>query len=239
MLSSTTKTKDADNGKKLQGLSYQQSNESSFHSQMNNVLNQWQKLQDEKEQCRQQQLMECIKEKKSSEYDEFDRIMEEDLGNQLQELERQEEKYYKQMEITLEEQFKQDNYSEELDDDDDDDDDELERICMEQLEPVEEQNDRQYKEYEKLKYHQQLYPVKEVQTLSQQQTLVNKFQLLKVNGLLKKTQHNLMNLNQWKQKQDMHLKLTMNKTNLVHKNKMIDLLRKYSHIKKYRVQTSK
>ncbi|CAF1392763.1 unnamed protein product [Adineta steineri] len=135
--SSTIKTKTADSGKKPQALSYQQSNQPSFHFQINAVLSRWEKLKKEKVKCQQQQqLMQCIKEKKSTEYDEFDRIMEEDLGNQLQELERQEEKYYKQIEVTLEEQFKQDNYSEELDDG------ELERICMEQLEPVEEQNDR-------------------------------------------------------------------------------------------------
>ncbi|CAF1265445.1 unnamed protein product [Adineta steineri] len=221
VLSSTTKTKAVDNDKKRPV--------SSFRCQINHIFNQWQKVQEEKEQYqqKQQQLMQCINEKKRSQYDEVNRIVEENLVNQLQELERQEEKYYKQMEIILEEQLKQDNSSEELDD-------ELERFAK--------QNDIHYKDFEKLKSHQKLYPTEQIQILSQQQqqqqqqqTLVNKLQLFKVNELIEETQHNLMNFNQWKSKQG-----TTNKTNLVNKNKMIDLLRRYAHTKKkYRIQTSK
>ncbi|CAF1336806.1 unnamed protein product [Adineta steineri] len=215
MLSSTTETKTADSDKKLQALSHQQSNQSSFHCQINSVLSRWQKLQDEKEQYQQQQRIQCPNKRKSSEYDEFDRIMEEDLENQLHELERPEEKYYKQIERTSEEQLKQDNYSEESND---------------KLERFEKQNDIQSREFEKSKSHQQSYPFKQIQTSSQQQQqiLVNKFQLLKVNELIEETEHNLMYLNQWKQKQG-----TMDKTNLVNKNKMLDRLRRYWTMSKY------
>ncbi|CAF1339034.1 unnamed protein product [Adineta steineri] len=64
------------------------------------------------------------------------------IPNQRQKL--QEQNYYEQIEITLEDQLKQDNSSEELDD-------EFERIYMDELERSKKQNDIQYKEFEKSK----------------------------------------------------------------------------------------
>ena len=84
----------------------QQSNESSYYKQLDSVLKQWRQLQDEKKRRQQQHYQ----------YDEFDRIMEEDLGNQLKELERQEEEQSKLMEQIVEEQLlEQDNYDEQMD----------------------------------------------------------------------------------------------------------------------------
>ena len=89
---------------------------SSFHGKINTILKQWHQLQQEKKQCQQQQQQtQLLPEKKSYQYDEFDRIMEEDLENQLKELERQEDEQCKQMEKAIEEQLEQDQHSEHMD----------------------------------------------------------------------------------------------------------------------------
>ena len=76
---------------------------SSFRDEINHVLQQWRQLQEEKKQ---QQSV--VKSKQPPDYDEFDRLMEEDLANQLNELEQQ-EKEYKQLEQMMEEQLKLDD----------------------------------------------------------------------------------------------------------------------------------
>ncbi|CAF1317233.1 unnamed protein product [Adineta steineri] len=110
----------------------------SFRCQIHDVLQEWQRLQQEKKKYEQQQQQQQQSERKrpgfwgdkNQVYDEFDRIMEEDLENQLKELERQEEEQYKRVEQILEEQLqKNPNNNEE--------NDEFERYCMELLEEYE------------------------------------------------------------------------------------------------------
>ncbi|CAF1265558.1 unnamed protein product [Adineta steineri] len=106
----------------------------SFRCQIHDVLQEWQRLQQEKKKYEQQQQAERKRPgfwgDKNQVYDEFDRIMEEDLENQLKELERQEEEQYKRAEQILEEQLqKNPNNNEE--------NDEFERYCMELLEEYE------------------------------------------------------------------------------------------------------
>ena len=132
----------------------QQSNESSYYKQLDSVLKQWRQLQDEKKRRQQQHYQ----------YDEFDRIMEEDLGNQLKELERQEAEQTKLMEQMVEQQLlEQDNYDEHLD--------KFKEQYIEQLkqieefeQPIEEQqrrNNVQYKAFRNRKY-----PVQQLQQSS-------------------------------------------------------------------------
>ena len=90
------------------------SNVGSFYTQARNILAQWQELQEKKVQYQKQQQQQeehSIRVgfwgEKHQNYDDFDRIMEEDLEYQLKELERQEVEQYQRMEQTLEEQLQQ------------------------------------------------------------------------------------------------------------------------------------
>ena len=86
---------------------------SSYRGKISDMLVQWNQLQKEKRQCEQKQVQ-SLSEKRPKQplCDEFDRIMEEDLENQLKALERQEEEQYKVLETSLQEQL-QDNHPKE------------------------------------------------------------------------------------------------------------------------------
>jgi hypothetical protein len=96
----------------------------SFRQQIEMILLRCQQIQREKQQSQsrtitsatstivdqlQQQpsfTLSMIQQINSNEHDEFDRIMEEDLENQLKELEREEEKQFELLEQSVEEEFK-------------------------------------------------------------------------------------------------------------------------------------
>jgi hypothetical protein len=130
----------------------------SYRGKINTILAQWRQIQQEKKQCQQQQQKPMVQTRKQ---DDFDRIMEEDLENQLKELERQEEEQYKLMEQAIEEQLEQDHCDEQID--------ELEQQLKQIEDEEEERNDAQLKEYEEWEQLEQLYHLEQIETYQQQQ----------------------------------------------------------------------
>jgi hypothetical protein len=110
----------AQSSETVAAAAHNQTKESSFHNQINNILGKWRQLQEEKKQCQQQQQQQqqqnqVQKKVKHPESIDFDQIMEEDLANQLEELERQEKEQYKRMEQTVAKELKVDEHSEQID----------------------------------------------------------------------------------------------------------------------------
>lgn len=83
--------------------SLQTSSRPSFTRQIEMMLANWHSLKDKQRQCKSTEHYQEI---------DFDQIMEEDLENQLQELEKQEDEQYKLLEQTLEHQLYQDDVQE-------------------------------------------------------------------------------------------------------------------------------
>jgi hypothetical protein len=74
----------------------------SYPEQINKILTNWKQIQQAKKKYQQQQQVQPDQDKVTL---DFDRIMEEDLGNQLKVLERQEEEQYQLMEQIIEKQM--------------------------------------------------------------------------------------------------------------------------------------
>ncbi|CAF1474845.1 unnamed protein product [Rotaria sordida] len=84
----------------------------SFRQQIETFLTRWHQLQGQKNQCQQEQQKQYLsnfnqKEQKPWQCNDFDRIMEEVLENQLKELEREEDEQYRLLELSLDEKLKQ------------------------------------------------------------------------------------------------------------------------------------
>ncbi|CAF3873643.1 unnamed protein product [Rotaria sp. Silwood1] len=90
--------------------SSQELRKNSYHPKIDTFLSRWRQLQEEKNQCQkqQEQNIQQLDQKPQEQWqrDDFDRLIEEDLENQLKELERQEDEQYRLLEQSLEEELK-------------------------------------------------------------------------------------------------------------------------------------
>ncbi|CAF1623635.1 unnamed protein product [Rotaria sp. Silwood1] len=90
--------------------SSQELRKNSYHPKIETFLSRWRQLQEEKNQCQkqQEQNIQQLDQKPQEQWqrDDFDRLIEEDLENQLKELERQEDEQYRLLEQSLEEELK-------------------------------------------------------------------------------------------------------------------------------------
>jgi len=158
-----------------------QSNESSYHDKISKILTRWQQLQKEMKVYQQQQhkhqvpFVAGMKQEK----DDFDRIMEEDLENQLKELELQEEEQYKLMEQAIEEELQQQYQSNSIDDFEEDHIEqlmqlhELERI-IEEEEEEQRRHEKQFKKDKTWKRHEQFYHLEQFKKYQREQEQSNR-----------------------------------------------------------------
>ncbi|CAF4652768.1 unnamed protein product, partial [Rotaria sp. Silwood1] len=90
--------------------SSQELRKNSYHPKIETFLSRWRQLQEEKNQCQkqQEQNIQQLDQKPQEQWqrDDFDRLIEEDLENQLKELERQEDEQYRLLEQSLEEELR-------------------------------------------------------------------------------------------------------------------------------------
>jgi len=140
---------------------------SSYHDKIKKILTKWQQLQNEKKLYQQQQ--------EQQKQDEFDRIMEENLENQLKELERQEEDQYKLIEQLIEEQLEHEYQTNPTDNLEEEYNkqlkqfQELETIIDKEEQEEKKQNNRQLKKFQTWKHHEQHYHLEQFKKYQQQQ----------------------------------------------------------------------